>query len=220
MTALRLHKRALRAQARTRRAALTPRAARQAGERIQRAVLRLPEWAAARRVCLYLALPGEVQTGRLRAACRRAGVEVWVPAYDPRSRAYRPAVLAPGARLTAGPHGVAEPARPAWVCPGARADVALVPGAAFDRAGGRLGRGGGHYDRLLAGAPLRRAWKAGLAFACQVVGRVPMGARDVRLDAVITETGVCRRSAPGSGENETCHHAMPCPARRGRRTRS
>ena len=64
----------------------------------------------------------------------------------------------------------------------------LVPGLAFDAQGGRLGRGGGFYDRFLevADATVRRI---GVCFACQLVDRVPVEAHDVRLDAIVTEDG-------------------------------
>ncbi|HJS87885.1 MAG TPA: 5-formyltetrahydrofolate cyclo-ligase [Acetobacteraceae bacterium] len=64
----------------------------------------------------------------------------------------------------------------------------LVPLLAFDRAGGRLGYGGGYYDRTLAGLP--GAFRLGCAYAAQEVERVPAGPHDARLDAVATEEGV------------------------------
>ena len=65
------------------------------------------------------------------------------------------------------------------------AELILVPGLAFDRRGGRLGRGGGFYDRLLA----RResAFVLGVCFACQIVEEVPGEEHDVKVDAVLTE---------------------------------
>ena len=71
--------------------------------------------------------------------------------------------------------------------------VLLVPLLAFDRAGYRLGYGGGFYDRTLAG--LRAAWTAlavGLAFAGQEVALVPRDANDSRLDWIVTETEAIR----------------------------
>jgi 5-formyltetrahydrofolate cyclo-ligase len=68
-------------------------------------------------------------------------------------------------------------------------DLVLVPGLAFDREGGRLGRGGGYYDRALAvgrGAELRPLL-IGVGFSYQLVERVPMGELDVRLDGVVSE---------------------------------
>jgi len=69
-------------------------------------------------------------------------------------------------------------------------DVLLIPLLAFDAAGGRLGYGGGFYDRTLADLPGR--FKIGCAFAAQQVDAVPVGPYDIRLDAVATEQGIIR----------------------------
>jgi 5-formyltetrahydrofolate cyclo-ligase len=67
-------------------------------------------------------------------------------------------------------------------------DILLVPLLAFDAAGGRLGYGGGFYDRTLAALPNRL--RLGCAFAAQRVDAVPLGPYDIRLDAVATEAGI------------------------------
>jgi 5-formyltetrahydrofolate cyclo-ligase len=182
----------IRQRIRARRRRLAPAFIRTASARIQRAVLGLPEWQASRSVCLYLALPGEVQTGQLLRACWKSGKRVLVPALRPACRRYALAQLRPDEPLRAGRWNVPEPARPRWM-PSGKADCVVVPGLAFDRRGGRLGHGGGHYDRLLVGAALRRAFKAGLALECQVTARVPMQKRDIRMDAVVTEKAIYRR---------------------------
>jgi 5-formyltetrahydrofolate cyclo-ligase len=69
-------------------------------------------------------------------------------------------------------------------------DMLLIPLLAFDAAGGRLGYGGGFYDRTLAGLPGR--FRLGCAFAAQQVDAVPNGPYDMRLDAVATENGIIR----------------------------
>jgi 5-formyltetrahydrofolate cyclo-ligase len=65
----------------------------------------------------------------------------------------------------------------------------LVPGIAFDRSGGRLGYGGGYYDRLLPVLPARAARVAG-AFSAQIVDAVPSAPHDITMDTVVTEAGV------------------------------
>ncbi len=69
-------------------------------------------------------------------------------------------------------------------------DLIIAPLLAFDRAGGRLGQGGGHYDRtievLRARGPL---FVIGLAYAGQEIEAVPREAHDERLDAILTEIG-------------------------------
>ena len=64
-------------------------------------------------------------------------------------------------------------------------DVAFVPGLAFDKNGGRLGRGAGYFDRYLA--KLKKAIKIGLAYKEQIVKKVPVKKHDVYLNFVITD---------------------------------
>lgn len=66
-------------------------------------------------------------------------------------------------------------------------DLIVTPLLAFDDFGGRLGQGGGYYDRTFAVRP--DAVRIGFAFAGQRVGRLPMDAHDVRLHGVLTEVG-------------------------------
>jgi 5-formyltetrahydrofolate cyclo-ligase len=65
-------------------------------------------------------------------------------------------------------------------------DVILVPGVAFTRAGQRLGRGGGYYDRLLAALPAT-ALRLGVCFEVQIVEELPDEPHDMTVDAVVTE---------------------------------
>jgi len=66
-------------------------------------------------------------------------------------------------------------------------DLILTPLLAFDRDGGRLGQGGGYYDRTLAALP--DVPRIGLAYAGQEVEALPMDAHDQWLDGVLTEVG-------------------------------
>lgn len=68
--------------------------------------------------------------------------------------------------------------------------VFFIPLLAFDHRGGRLGYGGGFYDRTLAAQPA--GLRIGCAFAAQQVDTVPMGPYDMRLGAVATEQGIIR----------------------------
>lgn len=97
--------------------------------------------------------------------------------------------------------GIYEPRADA---PQVRPDLVLVPLLAFDATGGRLGYGGGYYDRTLAllradGGPAILA--CGIAFAAQEVAQVPCEPYDMRLDAVITEAGL-RTFAPEPGRKD------------------
>lgn len=218
------HKDAIRAKIRARRASLTLLRIRQASARIQRMVMKLPEWAEARQVCLYLALPAEAQTWALLAACWKTGKQVLVPAYRKKVLRYDLARLRPDNPVKAGHWDVPEPTRPRWVTPNrvtpnwvmpTRVDLVVIPGLAFDRTGGRVGHGCGYYDRLLAGKYLKQAFKVGLALECQMVARVPMNARDIRMDAVVTERAVYRTREANIEPRETRGKRSIYPALRG-----
>jgi 5-formyltetrahydrofolate cyclo-ligase len=78
---------------------------------------------------------------------------------------------------------------PSELAPRAQPDLVLMPLLGFDKAGTRLGYGGGYYDRTLAGMS-KKPRLIGLAFAAQELDEIPREAHDVPLDAVVTETGV------------------------------
>ncbi len=76
-------------------------------------------------------------------------------------------------------------------------DILLTPLLAFDRFGGRLGYGAGHYDRTLAGLRAQKSVLViGLAFATQELGRAPAAPHDQALDGVVTERAFIETS-PG-----------------------
>jgi 5-formyltetrahydrofolate cyclo-ligase len=68
-------------------------------------------------------------------------------------------------------------------------NLVITPLLAFDRKGGRLGQGAGHYDRTLANLRRQRpVFVLGVAFAEQEVTQVPTDRHDEKLDAIVTET--------------------------------
>lgn len=92
----------------------------------------------------------------------------------------------PSAPLVAGAMGILEPPPGA---PELLPDILLVPLAAFDRAGHRIGYGAGHYDRTFAQLRAIKPFVAiGLGFDTQEIDAVPAGPHDVALDYVLTET--------------------------------
>ena len=64
-------------------------------------------------------------------------------------------------------------------------DLLLIPGLAFDVRGGRLGRGGGYYDRLLATRAGGGAVAIGVCFEFQRVNRLPLAPHDALVDGII-----------------------------------
>ena len=93
----------------------------------------------------------------------------------------------PECAMIAGTFGAFIPERGEWIEP----EIVIVPLVAFDRKGGRLGYGGGFYDRTLERLRARRATLAiGFAFAAQEAEGLPLEPTDQTLDLIVTEAGI------------------------------
>ena len=108
----------------------------------------------------------------------------------------------PATRVERSAYGLLEPASRRRARSAAAVDVVLVPLLGFDRAGHRLGMGGGFYDRILhRRRDPSRSWRhprlVGIAYACQELAHIEPAAWDVGLDCVVTEKELihCRRDA-------------------------
>jgi 5-formyltetrahydrofolate cyclo-ligase len=158
------------------------------GAAIHAGFLALEEVARASTVSLFWSFGSEVPTQPLIAALDERGVRVLLPRIvggDLQLHAYRP-----GDVLTDTAFGAREPAGGPIVAP-EEVDVICTPSVAVDRAGRRLGYGGGFYDRLFPLAT--RAIRVGIAFALQLVdGDLPAGHFDRSLDVVVTEDETLR----------------------------
>lgn len=146
-----------------------------------------PEWRAARCVALFRSTDEEVDTTALIAAARAEGRRVVMPAVVGRHAPleFRDATD-PGCAFARSRFGVLEPTEEAPAVPLDAIDLFVVPGLAFDAAGGRVGYGGGFYDRTLAG--LRKPTVM-VAFATQEVPHIPTQPHDVTMNRVATEAG-------------------------------
>jgi 5-formyltetrahydrofolate cyclo-ligase len=136
----------------------------------------------------YSPIRGEIDPARLMRKLAAQGARLALPVVNARGQSLRFRVWSPDDRLLPGPLGILEPSpAAAEIVP----DLVLVPLAAFDRAGHRIGYGAGHYDYTLAHLRKVKSITAiGLAFAVQEVKTVPALAHDVALDYVLTEAQV------------------------------
>ncbi len=88
------------------------------------------------------------------------------------------------AELQRGAYGIREPRPGAPEFPPEQIQLILTPGVAFDRRGGRLGRGKGYYDRFLQKT---NGMTVGVCYGAGLLDQVPMEPHDRRMDAVVTE---------------------------------
>lgn len=135
-------------------------------------------------VALYRAMGSELDTDALANVLNRSGRRLCLPVVIERDAAMVFRAWAPGEPLELDAAGCPAPLPLGeLVTP----DLILTPLLAFDGHGGRLGQGGGYYDRTFAVLPDAR--RIGFAYAGQQVERLDLERHDMRLHGVLTETG-------------------------------
>ena len=179
------NKKALRASIKQKRRALSIEYRQQASRKMQAELTRLPCYQAAEYIMLYMAMPDEVQLDELIAMVLKDGKKAVIPLVT--GAGLMEAVeLSDMADLVPDKYGiktVSEEKR-RLIAPD-KIDLIIVPGVAFDKAGHRLGMGGGFYDRFMLRAS--RAVRAALAYDCQLLAAVPVEVHDLTVDYIITE---------------------------------
>lgn len=186
---------ALRRKLRHARRQLTPAQQRLAAHRLYRQLAQHPRFRRARHIALYLPNDGEIDPRLLLQAAQRRGKATYLPVLNPWPRTRMVFQrIEPGEQQRRNRFGILEPVirtarqRRVWAL-----DLLLMPLVGFDGKGGRLGMGGGFYDRSLAYRAMRKKSHKptllGLAHECQRVDRLPLESWDVALQATVTDQG-------------------------------
>jgi len=179
----------LRNTLRQRRRSLSPSAQRGAAQSLLHSISELPTWTQARRIALYLAADGEIDTRPLEQHARSLGKQLFLPAINA-DNSLRFLSWQADDTLYTNRYNIPEPPATATCCPAAELDIIFLPLVGWDLHGRRLGMGGGFYDRTLSGiaAPLR----VGLAYDIQQTEAVPQDSWDIVLDFIATDTALYR----------------------------
>ena len=181
-------KRALRERMLATRDALDPAVRREASHTIVQRLRALPTFVAARCVLLTLPYRTEWDTRALFDAAFAAGKTIAMPRVNGATRMLElHAVRNIDGDIYAGHRGIPEPSCDLPSIEFRAIDWVLVPGLAFDAGGGRLGYGGGFYDRLLPLLTPGTPRIAG-AFDAQIVAQVPSAAHDLTVTCIVTPT--------------------------------
>ena len=178
----------LRARLLAARAELTAEQRAADGRAIRDALLSRPQVQMAGTIAAYYSVGAEPDTRALVFALWKRGSYVLLPLLRPDGDLDWASYEGPDSLVT-GPRGLLEPGEPPRG-PGAvaRADAVLVPALAVDRAGNRLGRGGGSYDRALARVgPLVPL--IALVYDAELLDHVPTEQHDVKVRAVVSPVG-------------------------------
>lgn len=175
-----------------RRGALTERERQEKSLHIEKQVLTLPEYEKAQTVMLFLNFRDEVETTALAEETLTRGKQLVLPRCAPQGILIPALIRDLDQDIEPGTWGIREPrlqglreADP-WAI-----DLVIVPGAAFDGQGNRLGYGGGYYDRFF-GRLRPEVLRVAIAFATQVLPEVPVDPHDQKMSILVTEEGVHR----------------------------
>lgn len=175
------------------RRSLNPAEQRRAAQGLYRQLAQNPLFRRARHVSLYLPMDGEIDPRLLLREAQRRGKATYLPVLSPwpRTRMVFQRVRA-GDKFRPNRFRIPEPRvnpgqqRKIWAL-----DLILMPLVGFDDQGGRLGMGGGFYDRSLAYQARRKVWQKpvllGLAHECQKVGKLTVASWDVPLQGTVTD---------------------------------
>ncbi len=165
-------------------------------DRICKKILLLDEIQSSETLFVSVAFRSEVETALLIKELLRQGKKVAVPVTLVAEKRLLPVLICDMEKdLVPGYCSIPEPRRElraSNAIKGSTIDTILVPGSLFDEQGGRMGYGGGYYDRFMANeAPSAR--RIGLAFEIQVVDALSLQPHDVPLDLIVTEKRLIRR---------------------------
>jgi 5-formyltetrahydrofolate cyclo-ligase len=187
VTSTQTDKAALRQEAIARREAMPAAARQQAAEII--AAREFPiAIAPATTVSGFMPLKSEINPIPLMRKLAEQRAALALPVVQGRGKPLVMRAYAFGDTLRSGQWGIREPKPEA---PEVFPDILLVPLAAFDRTGHRIGYGAGYYDMTIAKLRAMKPITAiGIAYAVQEIDAVPATPRDARLDLVLTELGV------------------------------
>jgi len=164
----------------------------EAGERAAGHLSGLSAYQEAGVLALYAATPRELDTAAVFRQARAAGKRCVFPRCVG-ARSLEFAEVSDLQELKGGRYGILEPQQGLPVLEPLGGDLVLVPGVAFDRAGRRVGRGAGYYDRAFS-SPGHGPLLVGFTYSDRIVEAVPTEPHDRRLDAIVTEAGVAFES--------------------------
>jgi 5-formyltetrahydrofolate cyclo-ligase len=149
---------------------------------IEERLFSLPEFKAAHVLMFFASFRSEVETGPMIRRALASGKRVILPKVRGKELALYE-IHDFDRDVTPGAWGIPEPAAATTAQLG-DIDLVIMPGAAFDERGNRVGYGAGFYDKLL---PAFRKTTIALAFEAQIVPQVPADRHDVPVSMIVTE---------------------------------
>jgi 5-formyltetrahydrofolate cyclo-ligase len=166
-------------------------------EKIEKELFSLPEFQRAKTVMFYVSFRSEVETEKMTRNALKLKKKIVIPVV------YGEKIVVSEIKnlkkeLTKGSFGIKEPKKEFRRRVNQKEiDLVVVPGVVFDKRGGRLGYGRGYYDRFLRSKSIRSRMSRsrqcaliGLAFDLQIARKIPLVKGDMKVDKIVTESGI------------------------------
>lgn len=159
---------------------------------IRRRLFSLPEFISAKTIFFYASFRSEVETLGMMQESLEMGKRVVLPRVDKKRHMLRLYEIQDLSKLSPGYMGIPEPSRTdERITDIDDVDLVIIPGAAFDYSGNRLGYGAGYYDILLS-KRIRKMPVVALAYEEQIVDSIPSEKHDVKVDMIVTDMRVIK----------------------------
>lgn len=157
---------------------------------IRQGIIRLPEFTDAKTILFYASFRSEADTSEMIKITLGQGKRATLPKVDKKNKKLLLYEIKDMSELMQGYMGISEPSvSEKRLTEIDNIDLIIIPGAAFDVSGNRLGYGAGFYDRLLTGMKNKIPVIAP-AYEEQIVENIPSEPHDVRVDKIVTDKRV------------------------------
>lgn len=153
---------------------------------IYETIINSHEFINAKVIFIYISFGKEVDTHNIIQYAIASGKEVCVPRVISRLKGMRALKINSLDELEISNYGILEPKENSEEVSVENMDLAVIPGLAFDLQGGRIGYGGGFYDRFFSNSDINIK-KIALAYEFQILEEIPLEDHDIAIDSIITE---------------------------------
>ena len=137
-------------------------------------------------IFIYIGFGSEIDTAKYIEEFLEEGKNIFVPRTDMKKRVMEAVKIDSLEELSINSSGILEPSRESEAISKNDIDLVILPGVAFDISGGRIGYGGGYYDKYLEGIDSDIV-KVAITYDFQVLDEVPFEEHDIKADYIITE---------------------------------
>lgn len=159
------------------------------GDKILNKIMESDSYKNARNIFIFISFGSEINTHDFIRKSLSLGKNISVPVTFLDEKIMKASSLKSFSDLKPGAYNILAPSEDKieFIDEGS-IDLVIVPGAAFDRSGYRIGYGGGYYDKFLA--PLKEVKKIGIAFSFQIVNEIPISKYDIPVNLIYTENEI------------------------------